>query len=87
MSDTKLSSEMIAEAARLSGDAVRKMKAAIPELPYGMDNTIDDLIEKMRDKSNDNPEAAGIALPIYRQLMRLGALVAIDAITNQGGSL
>lgn len=71
---------MLAEAARLSDAAVRDMETAIPELPFGIDVAIDNEIENMRSKVSGNYEAAAISLPLYRQLMRLGALVAIDVM-------
>lgn len=88
MSDIKLSTEMLAEAARLSDAAVRDMEAAIPELPFGIDAAIDNAIESMRGKVSGNHKAAAISLPLYRQLMRLGALVAIDVMieAEKGGS-
>lgn len=87
MSDIKLPSEILDEAARLSDAAVRDMKAAIPELPFGIDTAIDNAIESMRGKVSGNHKAAAISLPLYRQLMRLGALVAIDMMTeaDKGG--
>lgn len=88
MNGIELTSEQLAEAARLSDAAVRDMEAAIPELPFGIDAAIDNAIESMRSKVSGNHEAAAISLPLYRQLMRLGALVAIDMMTEaeKGGS-
>lgn len=82
MSGIELTSEQLTEAARLSDAAVRDMEAAIPELPFGIDIAIDNTIESMRSEVSGNYEAAAISLPLYRQLMRLGALVAIDMMTE-----
>lgn len=88
MNNIELTSEQLAEAARLSEAAVRDMEAAIPELPFGIDGVINKAIEQMRSEAKGNPEAMAISLPLYRQLMRLGALVAIDMMTEaeKGGS-
>lgn len=88
MSDIELTSEQLAEAARLSNTAVRAMEAAIPELTFGIDAAIDNVIESMRSKVSGNQKATAISLPLYRQFMRLGALVAIDVMTEaeKGGS-
>lgn len=88
MNSINLSPEMLAEAARLSDAAVRDMEAAIPELPFGIDVAIDEAIEQIRSKAKGDPEAIAISLPLYRQFMRLGALVAIDMMTEaeKGGS-
>lgn len=82
MSDIELTSEQLAEAARLSDTAVRAMEAAIPELPFEIDVAIDNAIESMRSKVSGNQKAAAISLPLYRQFMRFGALVAIDMMTE-----
>lgn len=86
MNDIELTSEQLAEAARLSDAAVRDMEAAIPELPFGIDAAIDNAIEGMRSKVSGNQKAAAISLPLYRQFMRLGAFVAISVIAEEGGS-
>lgn len=83
MSDIKLPSEILAEAARRSDAAVRDIAAAVPELPFGIDDVINEAIEQMRCKGEGDPAAIAISLPLYRQLMRLGALVAIGTIENK----
>lgn len=84
MSSIELTSEQLAEAARLSEAAVRDMAASIPELPLGIDAVINEAIEQMRSEAKGSPEAMAISLPLYRQLMRLGALVAISVIAERG---
>lgn len=89
MSNIELTSEQLAEAARLSDAAVRAMEATIPELPYGIDSVINKAIEQMECEAKGNPTAIAISMPLYRQFMRFGALLAIDAITTEaekGGS-
>lgn len=83
MSDIKLAPEILAEAARLSDAAVRDMEAALPELPYGIDSVINKAIERMERDVKGDPAAIAISMPLYRQFMRFGALLAIDAITTE----
>lgn len=83
MSDIELTSEQLAKAARLSDTAVRDMEAAIPELPYGIDSVINKAIEQIEREAKGNTAAIAISLPLYRQIMRFGALVAIGAMSNE----
>lgn len=83
MSEIELTSEQLAKAARLSDAAVCDMKAAIPELPYGIDSVINKAIEQIEREAKGNTAAIAISLPLYRQLMRFGALVAIGAMSDK----
>lgn len=83
MSNIELTSDQLAEAARLSDAAVRDMEAALPELPYGIDSVINKAIEQIEREAKGNPAAITISIPLYRQFMRFGALLAIDAITTE----
>lgn len=77
------------EAVRNCESVVSNMEAAIPELPFGIESGINELIEDMEREAKGNLQATALAFPLYRQLMRLGALVAIEAMANEaekGGS-
>lgn len=72
--------EEIDNAKRLVSECYRVCDNKIPSLPKEIEDNIDEAMDKFRSESlrqHGNEDAVELTLPIYKQMMRLGALVAL----------
>ena len=72
--------DKIDEAKKLVSDCTQTCEDSLPPIPKGIESDIDEYIEKIRSeaiKIHGN-DAALFVLPFYKQMMRIGALIAIS---------
>lgn len=72
--------DKIDEAQKLVSDCTQTCEDSLPQIPKDIESDIDEYIEKIRSEAiriHGNDDALFV-LPFYKQMMRIGALIAIS---------
>ena len=74
---------MMADAKQKIVDFNNTMESTIPSLPKEIEDFIDEYIEKVKTESVRQygaTEISSLSIPIYRQMMRMGAFIALSTL-------
>lgn len=84
----KITDKEITEAKSKIDDAVNVIQKEVPSLPEEVEECINAYIERVKAESirqNGDTPMATMALPMYKQMMRTGAFIALAYIKDKKG--